>query len=117
MRQLLLAGIVAFFAACNPVDRSDEQPLAPTVKTVSAEVVADSVLLTGEVLTSHNSNVTVCGFSYGNDTLRSQVKCAEAATVFSAYTDSLGAGTYFAVAYATNGIGTTYGDTITFIKP
>ena len=35
-------------------------------------------------------------------------------TEFTAVTDSLSAGTYFAVAYAKNGVGTSYGDTIHF---
>lgn len=114
MKHLLLPACCIALTACNPVDRSSEQPLAPTVKTIDATIVADSALLRGEVLASPNSAVTACGFAYGNDTLRSTVTAAEATTVFTAVTTPLEAGTYFAVAYATNGIGTTYGDTIYF---
>lgn len=113
-RLLPLLPVLALLTACAGEDRSGEQPFAPTVKTLDATVVADSALLRGEVLTSPNSDVTACGFSYGNDTLRKSVVCAAPATIFEAYTDSLGAGTYFAVAYATNGIGTTYADTVYF---
>lgn len=105
---------LTLLTACMGEDRSGEQPFAPTVKTLDATAAGDSALLRGQVLTSPNSDVTACGFSYGNDTLRKTVACTEVATVFEAYTDSLGAGDYFAVAYATNGIGTTYADTVYF---
>lgn len=116
LRNLTIAilPILALLTACMGEDRSGEQPFAPTVKTLDAVAAGDSALLRGQVLTSPNSDVTACGFNYGNDTLRKSVVCAEATTLFEAYTDSLGAGTYFAVAYATNGIGTTYADTVYF---
>ena len=109
---LLLALLLV---ACNAVDRSGEQPFAPTVETLDAESVGDSALLHGAVVASPNSDVKECGFTYGNDTLETKVKCAEAATLFSAYTDSLAPGTYFAVAYSRNGIGTSWGDTVRFV--
>ena len=49
-----------------------------------------------------------------NDTLRAEVQATEPLPSFSAETDSLGAGRYFAVAYAQNGMGTSYGDTLYF---
>ena len=98
--------------ACGE-DRSGEQPFAPTVQTLVAEQTADSVLLTGAVLSSPNSRLLECGFEYGNDTLRAKVT-ADTLTTFSEYTDSLGKGSYFAVAYARNGVGKSYGDTIRF---
>lgn len=113
-RLLLLLPTIVLLTACMGEDRSGEQPFAPTVKTLDATVVADSALLRGQVLTSLNSDVTACGFSYGNDTLRKSVASSAPSTIFEAYTDSLGAGTYFYVAYATNGIGTTYADTLYF---
>ena len=58
------------FTACNGVDRSGEQPFAPTVETLAAEAAGDGVLLNGRVTDSPNSDVLECGFLYGNDTLR-----------------------------------------------
>lgn len=99
--------------ACGE-DRSDEQPFAPTVETASVEVLGDSALLTGNVTSSLNSSLTKCGFAYGNDTLTLDVVSPDTAFTFSAVTDSLGAGEYYAVAYAANGMGTSYGDTLYF---
>ena len=109
-----IIGLTAALTACNPVDRSGEQPFAPTVKTVSATAKADSARLDGQVLTSPNSDVTACGCVYGNDTLRTEKAAAAPAMQFTVWTDSLGAGDYYAVAYATNGVGTSYGDTVRF---
>ena len=47
-------------SACNGVDRSGEQPFAPTVETLAAETAGDGVLLNG------------VGTSYG-DTVRFQI--------------------------------------------
>lgn len=96
-------------------DRSGEQPFAPTVQTGTAEQVGDSVNLVGSVILSPNSRVLERGFSYGNDTLRATVVSKDTVNIFSAYTDSLGKGEYFAVAYARNGVGIGYGDTIRFV--
>ncbi len=113
-RLIYYIALPLFLGACNPVDRSGEQPFAPTVQTLDAQEVGDSVRLKGLVLTSLNSDVTDCGFHYGNDTLRLTVKAPAPTTTFSACTDSLGAGAYFYVAYAKNGVGTGYGDTLHF---
>jgi len=112
---LVLLSIVSFllFASCGE-DRSGEQPFAPTVESVSAEVVADSALLTGHVVSSPNSSLTACGFYYGNDTIDASCAAPAPTETFVAVTDSLGAGDYYAVAYATNGMGTSLGDTIYF---
>lgn len=101
------------FAACGE-DRSGEQPFAPTLGEMSAVVMADSVRLTGIVTASPNSHLLECGFSYGNDTLRSKAIAPVAATQFSVTIDSLLPGNYFAVGYAKNGVGTTYADTLRF---
>ena len=61
-----------------------------------------------------NSDVLECGFLYGNDTLRVKLKSEEVSLLFSAYADSLQNGNYYAVAYARNGVGTSYGDTVRF---
>lgn len=100
--------------ACNGVDRSGEQPFAPTVETLAAEAAGDGVLLNGRVTDSPNSDVLECGFLYGNDTLRVKLKSEEVSLLFSAYADSLQNGNYYAVAYARNGVGTSYGDTVRF---
>lgn len=95
-------------------DRSGEQPFAPEVQTVGYEVDADSVFLAGKVLSSPNSTLLQCGFAYGNDTLRLQTEAAVPAEEFRAATRPLLPGTYFAVAFARNGVGTSYGDTLYF---
>ncbi len=105
--------ILPWLASCGE-DRSGEQPFAPTVESRVAVVEGDSALLTGAVTASPNSTLTECGFAYGNDTLRAKAVAPAPAETFTAVTDSLGGGTYFAVAYATNGVGTSYGDTLHF---
>ncbi len=110
---LVLAAL--FVSSCGD-DRSGEQPFAPTVKSVGAETLGDSVRLTGLVTASPNSSLTQCGFAYGNDTLRLEKAAPAATTTFSVVTDSLGNGTYYAVPYARNGVGKSYGDTLRFTK-
>lgn len=111
----LLALLVApALTACGD-DRSGEQPFAPTVVCDTFRVTADSAVLTGIVTSSVNSTLTECGFKYGNDTLTLSKSAAAPADTFSVVTDSLGAGTYYAVAFAKNGMGTTYAtDTMRF---
>ena len=111
---LVLLAIAAGAAAACGEDRSGEQPFAPTVQSVGVEVKQHTAVLTGAVLASPNSSLKECGFAYGNDTLRAKCTAAEPATTFTAETDSLGAGHYYAVPYASNGVGTTYADTLYF---
>ena len=110
---VLLAIAAGAAAACGE-DRSGEQPFAPTVQSVGVEVKQYTAVLTGAVLASPNSSLKECGFAYGNDTLRAKCTAAEPAATFTAETDSLGAGHYYAVPYASNGVGTTYADTLYF---
>lgn len=105
--------LMVLVSACGQ-DRSGEQPFAPTVQTGTAAQVGDSVQLTGSIITSPNSKVLERGFEYGNDTLRASVVSSDTIGIFTAFTDSLGKGEYFAVAYARNGVGTGHGDTIRF---
>lgn len=120
MSLLLAATMAGITSACNPVDRSGEQPFAPTVETTAAYPEGGSVRLVGRVLTSVNSDILSSGFTYGNainDTLRRKVESDSmliAAPSFAVVVDSLGAGDYYAVAFATNGVGTSYGDTLRF---
>ena len=111
---LVLLAIAAGAAAACGEDRSGEQPFAPTVQSVGVEVKQHTAVLTGAVLASPNSTLKECGFAYGNDTLRAKCTAAEPAATFTAETDSLGAGHYYAVPYASNGVGTTYADTLYF---
>ena len=124
MKRIILYCLTAYcltamplFSACNPEDRSGEQPLAPTVRTINAQVIADSCLMTGEVLTSPNSSIVRRGFNYGNDTLRLETVSSDTTFLFQAATRPLQPGRYFMVAYATNGIGTSRGDTLYFTIP
>ena len=110
---VLLAIAAGAAAACGE-DRSGAQPFAPTVQSVGVEVKQHTAVLTGAVLASPNSSLKECGFAYGNDTLRAKCTAAEPAATFTAETDSLGAGHYYAVPYASNGVGTTYADTLYF---
>ena len=111
---LVLLAILAGAAAACGEDRSGEQPFAPTVQSVGVEVKQHTAVLTGAVLASPNSSLKECGFAYGNDTLRAKCTAAEPAATFTAETDSLGAGHYYAVPYASNGVGTTYADNLYF---
>ena len=98
-------------------DRSGEQPFAPTVQTLDAIPSGCRAELRGVVTSSPNSSLTECGFHYGNETLRKSVT-AEPAWEFSAMTDTLQPGHYYVTTYATNGMGTTNGDTLYFdIEP
>lgn len=105
----------ALFTACGE-DRSSEQPFPPTVVSETTyQQVGDSVLLRGRVAASPNSSLRECGFTYGNDTLKLKAVSRDTAFAFSAFTDSLGVGSYYAVAYARNGMGEAAGDTIRFV--
>lgn len=99
--------------SCTGEDRSDEQPFAPTVETVSVTADGPTAWMEGQVTTSPNSSLLECGFRYGNDTLTLSTD-ADLHDLFFAETDTLEAGIYYAVAFARNGVGTNYGDTLWF---
>ncbi len=105
--------VSALVASCGE-DRSGEQPFLPTVKSLAVVVEADSALMSGQVLASPNSPLVKCGFKYGNDTLRVEALAPAPAETFTAVTRPLKPGKYFAVSFAANGMGTTYGDTLYF---
>ncbi|MBO5134060.1 MAG: hypothetical protein J6C15_02800 [Bacteroidaceae bacterium] len=109
--------LLLFFVACNPEDRSGEQPFAPTVRTLTAVVEDGQCLLTGCIDASPNSRVLKRGFRCGNDTLRLDILSEDEVDMFHAYVEGLLPGEYFAVAYATNGVGTSLGDTLFFFIP
>lgn len=112
---VLLLTILAA-SACEGEDRSGEQPFAPTVRTLAPIVDKHTVTMRGQVLSSPNSSITACGFLCGNDTLSLKLS-ADKAVEFSLTTDTLMPGHYYITAYATNGIGTTNGDTLYFDMP
>lgn len=116
MKKLLLAlPCLLWLASCGE-DRAGEQPFAPTVQTLEARAGGDSCVFTGRVLSSPNSSLRECGFSYAQvDSAAQRVVCDSAGFSFTATADSLAAGTYRVAAYATNGMGTTYGDTLQFV--
>lgn len=106
--------LAACLGSCKGEDRSGEQPFAPTVRTLDAYAEGDSVRLTGEIVESPNSALRGRGFIYGNDTLRVLVVSEDTTDLFQAVADSLEAGSYYAHAFATNGVGTSFGDTLQF---
>ncbi|MBR1593375.1 MAG: hypothetical protein IJ684_06795 [Bacteroidales bacterium] len=107
--------LLALLAACTGEDRSGEVPYAPSVRTVDAVVDGGTCSFTGEVQASPNSLLTAQGFYYGNDTLRVQVLAPlTGEALFSESVAELKAGDYYVHAFATNGIGTTNGDTLRF---
>lgn len=118
MKRLCLAFFLVgplMWLSCTGEDRSDEQPLVPGKVYATVTECGDSCIVNGFVGESHNSALTECGFYWGNDTLSNLFIADEASYNFSMIIDSVNNGTYYAVPYATNGIGTTYGDTVHFI--
>lgn len=101
--------------SCSGEDRSDEMPRIPVVSTVSATVNGNSCTMNGTVVESHNSSLRECGFFYGETGAASVKIKADTAKIFEVKADSLEAGDYYCVAYAKNGMGVSYGDTVEFI--
>ncbi len=115
MQKILVLAVAALLlSACRGEDRSGEQPFAPTVRTLDAVVDGDRCTMAGAIEASPNSTVLARGFNYGNDTLRLEILSADSTDIFQAEADSLLPGEYFMVAFATNGVGTTRGDTLRF---
>ena len=99
--------ILSCLSSCAGEDSSGERPLVP--------VVADSCRMSGIVTESHNSSLRECGFVYGTaDTINVKVEADTVSYAFTVVADSLQDGEYYYAAYARNGIGTTYGDTLYF---
>lgn len=101
--------------SCSGEDRSDEMPRIPVVSTVSATVNGNSCTMNGTVVESHNSSLRECGFFYGETGAASVKIKADTTKIFEVKADSLEAGDYYCVAYAKNGMGVSYGDTVEFI--
>ena len=101
--------------SCSGEDRSGEMPRVPVVHTTSAFVDGDVCTMNGLVEESHNSALRECGFVYGLAGANSIQLKTDTARTFTAKVDSLENGDYFCVAYAKNGMGVSYGDTLTFV--
>jgi uncharacterized protein (TIGR02145 family) len=92
---------------------------APTVDTDTASSVTSSAAtLSATITATGGAAVSATGFKYGTDTALTSptnVSGSGTASPFTASLTSLSPGTqYWAVGYATNSVGTSYGDTITF---
>ena len=111
----VLCAICLVLCSCSGEDRSDEMPRVPVVSTVSATVNGNSCTMNGTVVESHNSSLRECGFFYGETGAASVKIKAETNKIFEVKADSLEAGDYYSVAYAKNGMGVSYGDTVEFI--
>lgn len=107
---------ISLLCSCSGEDRSDEMPRVPVVRTTSAVVDGRNVCTMGGMVDeSHNSALRECGFVYGVVGENSMQRKADTARTFTARADSLEDGDYFCVAYAKNGMGVSYGDTMRFV--
>jgi C1A family cysteine protease len=90
---------------------------APTVNSLSAEIVDSDVTLNGFILDENGKPVTEKGFEYGPndnpDTWTDSIT-GEGEFSFDALLSDLEDGTYYYRAYAVNEIGTGYGEVISF---
>lgn len=111
---LLCLILLAIVSSCTGEDRSDEMPLAPKDVTISMQMLNDtSVILKGRVGDSHNNPLTKCGFIWGNSK-ESHQETASTGFDFADTVIIVTPGNYYAIAFATNYIGTTNSDTLRF---
>lgn len=111
-------GLALILFSCSGVDRAGEKPELPVVETMEATLIGEGVCnIQGQVTKSSNSSITACGFVYGNDSISEKIKLDKTEWSFNATIESLESGRYFYAAYATNGMGTAYGDTLYFTIP
>jgi len=92
---------------------------SPVVDTDSVSgVMGTSAVLHARVTSDGGSAVTATGFKYGTDALLTSPMDAAGSGTTSPFTGALtglaNCTQYWAVGYATNGVGTSYGDTISF---
>lgn len=111
----MLFTCIGILCSCSGEDRSDEMPRVPVVRTTSAVAVGNVCTMSGMVEESHNSALRECGFVYGMAGENSVQFKTDTARTFMAKVDSLKDGDYFCVAYAKNGMGVSYGDTLRFV--
>jgi uncharacterized protein (TIGR02145 family) len=96
-----------------------DPPTAPTVDTDAAtSVLAMTATLEATLLNAGSTVVSATGFKYGTDAALSSPTDVAGSGISSPFTANLTCLTastqYWAVGYATNSVGTSYGDTITF---
>ena len=99
----------------NPVPPVPEG--SPTVETGTAEVTETTVVLNGNVTAAGNAPVTARGFMYGTSAsnFSNSVECGAGTGSFTAnLTDLATCTTYYYKAYATNSVGTSYGEVMQF---
>jgi len=94
---------------------------APTVDTQAASSVLETAAVLNATFANGGNAVTATGFKYAtNPTLASPTLVAGGgvSSPFNASLSGLVGGTqYWAVGFATNAVGTSYGDTVTFTTP
>ena len=111
----VFAACISIIYSCSGEDRSGEMPRIPVVYTTSVVVSGDACTMNGLVAESHNSTLRECGFVYGMAGENPLQLKTDTARAFMAKVDSLENGDYFCVAYAKNGMGLSYGDTLRFV--
>ncbi len=90
---------------------------SPTVITVSASETDNGATFSGNLISDGNTTETIRGFIYGTSesTLTQSVDCGSGAGSYTASITGLNSGsTYYYKAYATNSVGTSYGEVKTF---
>jgi len=90
----------------------------PTVQTNAAtNIIADEATISGNVTSDGGTDVTACGFIYGTDanSLTQTIQSGSGTGSFTSNLTSLTYGTtYYYKAYATNSVGTAYGEVLSF---
>ena len=115
-KTLLPLSLLLLAAACGE-DRSDEQPFPPSVETLGCTVDGGRARLSGRLVSNRNSLVTELGVQCWNDSLDQSYTADAGTSDYEVVTDTLDAGTYHYAAYAVNGMGKAYGDTLSFDIP
>lgn len=122
LKTLILLGSVSFlFIGCDPKATEIPEPLAPEVTTQNVtSITANSAQCGGNVITDNDSTVTVRGICWSTN--------QEPTIADNKTTDGAGLGefesvisgllentTYYVRAYASNSVGTGYGDVVSFV--
>jgi uncharacterized protein (TIGR02145 family) len=99
-----------------------DPPTAPTVDTDAATSVTETTAtLNATITATGGAAVSATGFKYATNselTTPTDIAVGGTSSPFTGSLTSLSPGTqYWAVGYATNSVGTSYGDTITFTTP
>ncbi len=110
--------MMVIIAAIQAQLASPSTPSAPTLDTQAATSISATGATLNATFTSGGASVTATGFQYATNAGLSSPSVVPGAVTTSPFTGTLTGLTastqYWAVAYATNSVGTSYGDTITF---